>query len=137
MQLTDIMHKDNEKRNISSVVLEKADEKGGSLVMQTVKPQLQVKNLTFGGGSYLMCVSLADGRVDDLLHNAVESLKYQPDLFEWRVDGFEEYPDPGAVLITLEQLRRTIGGGTIQSSLHQGIWRREGSGISVMERSSV
>lgn len=76
---------------------------------QKVRPQVQVGNLMFGGGSYLMCVPLVDQDVENLLSNASASLEFAPDLFEWRVDGFGDYPDPNAVLIALEQLRKTVG----------------------------
>lgn len=73
------------------------------------RPQLQVGDLTFGGERYLMCVPLTAQSADDLLCDTRSSLQFAPDLFEWRVDGFSAYPDPKAVLSTLQELRQAAG----------------------------
>lgn len=73
------------------------------------RPQVQVGKITIGGGSYRMCVPLVDKTLEDLLHNASASLEYEPDLFEWRVDGFGVYPEPEPVLDALQELRKVVG----------------------------
>ncbi|MBW4081213.1 type I 3-dehydroquinate dehydratase [Paenibacillus sp. S150] len=76
---------------------------------QAARPQLKVREAVFGGGKYLLCVPLAGSTVDQLIAGVNRSLEFNPDLYEWRVDYFGSYPQPGPVLEALAALRAAVG----------------------------
>jgi 3-dehydroquinate dehydratase-1 len=73
------------------------------------RPQLKVKKAVFGSGKYLLCVPLVSSNSEQLVADARQSLEWEPDLFEWRVDYMEAYPEPEPIIEALKQLRAAIG----------------------------
>lgn len=73
------------------------------------RPQLAVGRLMFGGGNYLLCVPLIAATPERLVADAGQALAYEPDLFEWRADFFERYPEPEALVDAVGQLRAAAG----------------------------
>ncbi|MEK4516007.1 type I 3-dehydroquinate dehydratase [Paenibacillus sp. FSL H8-0122] len=77
--------------------------------MARERAQLRIGEIVFGGEKYLMCVPLVSKTMDRLVEDATAAMKFAPDLFEWRADHFEAYPEPEAILAGLQALRTAIG----------------------------
>lgn len=73
------------------------------------RAQLRVGEIVFGGEKYLMCVPLVSKNIACLVEDATAAMEFAPDLFEWRADHFEAYPEPEAILAGLQALRAAIG----------------------------
>jgi len=62
-----------------------------------------------GGPLPLICLPLVAATRAELIDQAAGLVALQPDLVEWRADGFGEVEDVAACLSALGELRRTIG----------------------------
>ncbi|WP_020617991.1 type I 3-dehydroquinate dehydratase [Paenibacillus daejeonensis] len=79
-------------------------------MMENVKrPQVQVRDVVFGGESYLLCVPLVSRTREQLIADAQSIMASRPDLIEWRVDYYEGYPQPAPILEALAALREIAG----------------------------
>lgn len=83
---------------------------GGYRVKKVRRPQVQAGKLTFGGGAFLLGVPLASSNCRQLETDAKRALLFHPDLFEWRADSFESYPEPDPLIEALVHLKSLIGG---------------------------
>jgi 3-dehydroquinate dehydratase-1 len=70
----------------------------------TCKNPLQVKGRTIGGPAPLVCLPLVAKDKKALLRQAEELLPLDPDLLEWRVDGFDAVADIDAGIEALKAL---------------------------------
>ncbi len=74
----------------------------------TCKRPVQVKGRTIGGPAPLVCLPLVANDKDALLQQADELRPLDPDLLEWRVDGFEAVADVAQGLDALKALAGVI-----------------------------
>lgn len=73
------------------------------------KKKVNVRHVTIGGRKVLICLPMVAGDRSSLLKQAQEMTALNPDLLEWRMDGYdgvERIPD---AVETLEALRMQIG----------------------------
>ncbi len=75
--------------------------------LQSKKPVL-VKNKTIGGKIPLICLPLVAKDQKQLLSQADELITLNPDILEWRVDGFSRVDDIDNCIETLTQLNTKI-----------------------------
>lgn len=75
----------------------------------TCKKTITVRGKEIGGRYPLACLPLVAADLSGLLGQAREILNKDPDLIEWRIDGFAAAADSAAVLTALASLRETIG----------------------------
>lgn len=78
-------------------------------MMKAERPQVKVRDVVFGGEQYLLCVPLVGKHTEQLVADARQALEYNPDLFEWRADYFEAYPEPEPMVEALKALREAVG----------------------------
>ena len=97
-----------------------------------MRPQSEIKfnvrGREIGGAMPLICLPLLAETEAAILSQAEELSALSPDLFEWRVDGFNEVSDGEACMRTLSALRERIGNIPLIFTLRS---RREG-GLSTM-----
>jgi 3-dehydroquinate dehydratase-1 len=68
-----------------------------------------VRHITIGDPTFLICIPLIAADRSSLLGQAKSMIALNPDLMEWRIDGFDAVEELSAGLETLEALRRQIG----------------------------
>lgn len=71
--------------------------------------KVAVRNKVIGGSVPLICIPLVAADDRDLLDQAAALDTVQPDMVEWRVDGYTGVEDTAACLALLEALRAAIG----------------------------
>jgi len=71
--------------------------------------KVTVNNKVFGGPLPLICLPLVAKDRSALLQQAAELIRLDPDLLEWRIDGFDQVEDIGACLDALQALKATMG----------------------------
>jgi 3-dehydroquinate dehydratase-1 len=76
---------------------------------QQSRKQLRIRNVVIGGPLPLICLPLVAATRAELIDQAQGLTALQPDLVEWRVDGFAAVEDEAACLSALGELRATIG----------------------------
>jgi 3-dehydroquinate dehydratase-1 len=76
-----------------------------------VQPErkIRIKGKTIGGAKPLICVPLVAKTKRDLLHEAEELLRVTPDIFEWRIDGFDQAEKVDESLTALSELHGRVG----------------------------
>ena len=67
--------------------------------------KVTVKNKVFGGPIPLICLPLVAKDRSALLHQAAELNRLDPDLLEWRIDGYDQVEDISACLEALQALK--------------------------------
>jgi 3-dehydroquinate dehydratase I len=72
--------------------------------------KVAVRQKIIGGADPLVCVPLLGAKKAVLIDQAKRLRSFSPDLFEWRVDGYDNVADPADCLATLGDLRAIIGG---------------------------
>ena len=73
------------------------------------KNKVTVRHITIGGPKFLICIPLIAADRSSLLQQAKEMTALNPDLLEWRIDGFDDVGELSTSLETLEGLRQEIG----------------------------
>ncbi len=68
-----------------------------------------VNDRVFGGPSPLICLPLVAADQSALLQQAAELTRLDPDLLEWRIDGFDPVQDTSACLEALHALKTAMG----------------------------
>jgi 3-dehydroquinate dehydratase I len=68
-----------------------------------------VRQTVIGGPEPLVCLPLVAAKKNDLLDQAAALKQLQPDMVEWRIDGYEGACDTADCLATLDALRTAIG----------------------------
>lgn len=71
--------------------------------------KVQVRGKVIGGPDPLICLPLVAETKTDLLHQAGQLAALDPDLLEWRIDGYDNVADIGDSLQALSELRAAIG----------------------------
>ena len=71
--------------------------------------KVTVKDKVLGGPDPLICLPLVAREKADLLAQAESLKQLVPDLFEWRIDGFDAVAEVGSCLEALKALQATIG----------------------------
>lgn len=74
----------------------------------TCKRPVQVKGHTIGGDAPLVCLPLVAADRKSLLDQSKDLLSLNPDLLEWRIDGFDAVDDIEAGLAALRDLTAAI-----------------------------
>ena len=67
--------------------------------------QITVKNTVIGGPDFLICMPLLATEKSDLFREAATIKRSDPDLLEWRIDGYRHVRDINNSLDTLAELR--------------------------------
>lgn len=73
------------------------------------KEKVTVRGKVIGGPDLLVCLPLLAGDTADLLAQADELMALDPDLLEWRADGYNGVRELASCLSTLQALREKIG----------------------------
>lgn len=73
------------------------------------KKSIVIRGVEFGKGIPKICVPIVAGSKADILLQAANVVKKQPDCIELRIDWFEDVEDHGKVLDLLKELRQLIG----------------------------
>jgi 3-dehydroquinate dehydratase-1 len=73
------------------------------------KVHVTIRNKIIGGPNLLICLPLVAEEKSDLLKQAQELKQLDPDLFEWRIDGYGNVKDVDESLQALGELRTKIG----------------------------
>ena len=68
-----------------------------------------VRGKVIGGPNLLVCLPLVAAEKPDLLNQATELKQLDPDLFEWRIDGYDNVEDLSDSIQTLKEVRANIG----------------------------
>ncbi len=71
--------------------------------------QINVRNVVIGGEKPLVCLPLMGEDREKLFLEARELQALEPDLLEWRIDGYEDVGNIDLVISSLRGLRRIIG----------------------------
>ena len=71
--------------------------------------KVTVNNRVFGGPIPLICLPLVAKDTSALLRQAAELTRLEPDLLEWRIDGYDQLEDIGACLEALNALKAAMG----------------------------
>lgn len=71
--------------------------------------KVTVNNRVFGGTLPLICLPLVAKDTSALLRQAAELTRLEPDLLEWRIDGYDQVEDIGACLEALNALKAAMG----------------------------
>ena len=72
--------------------------------------QVRVKNTVIGGPDFLICISLLATERSDLFREAAVIKQSDPDLLEWRIDGYRHVQDISGCLDALAELRIQFSG---------------------------
>ena len=67
--------------------------------------QITIKNTVIGGPDFLICMPLLATEKSDLFREAATIKRSDPDLLEWRIDGYRHVQDINDSLDTLAELR--------------------------------
>ena len=70
---------------------------------------VRVREKIIGGAAPLVCLPLVAEESEDLLRQTRELMALEPDLLEWRIDGFDAVADPDHCLAALARLRTAMG----------------------------
>jgi 3-dehydroquinate dehydratase-1 len=70
--------------------------------------KIRVRDKLIGGPDPLVCLPLVASRRSELLNQVQELKQFNPDLLEWRIDGYDKVEDIDASLRALEQLRQNM-----------------------------
>lgn len=70
--------------------------------------KVTVRDKVIGGPDPLVCLPLVAKQKTDLLDQAAELKKLDPDLFEWRIDAYDQVEDVAACIDGLKALRAVI-----------------------------
>lgn len=76
---------------------------------QQSKIKVEVRGKTIGGENVLICLPLLGSEEKDLLQRVEELAALEPDLIEWRADGFSGAGDSKACIKLLQEFRTIIG----------------------------
>ena len=76
--------------------------------LQSAK-KVTVKNRVLGGPHPLICLPLVAKDKTALLQQAAELIPLEPDLLEWRIDGYDQVEDINACLEALQALKTAMG----------------------------
>jgi len=76
--------------------------------LRSVK-KVVVRKKIIGGEDMLVCLPLVAGNIGQLIHQVKELLPLNPDLLEWRIDGFDTVKDLDKSLAALKELRSCVG----------------------------
>ena len=68
-----------------------------------------VRGKVIGGPNLLVCLPLVAAEKPDLLNQTTELKQLDPDLFEWRIDGYGNVEDLSDSIQTLKEVRANIG----------------------------
>ena len=71
--------------------------------------KVTVKNKVFGGPIPLICLPLVAEDRSALLQQTAELTRLNPDLLEWRIDGYDQVEDISACLEALQALKAAMG----------------------------
>ena len=71
--------------------------------------KVTVRGKTIGGADPVVCLPLVAGEKPEVLRQAEALIQFDPDLVEWRVDGYENVEDVDDSLEVLKGLREKIG----------------------------
>ena len=71
--------------------------------------QVTVRNSVIGGPLPLVCLPLVGDTRDKVLQEAEALVNLEPDLLEWRIDGYEQVEDIVDCLSLLKEMRTIIG----------------------------
>jgi 3-dehydroquinate dehydratase-1 len=71
--------------------------------------KVTVKNRVLGGPIPLICLPLVAKDRSTLLQQTAELTQLNPDLIEWRIDGYDQVTDIGACLEALQALKAAMG----------------------------
>lgn len=71
--------------------------------------KVTVKNKVFGGPTPLICLPLVAEDRSALLQQTAELVRLDPDLLEWRIDGYDQVEDISACLEALQALKAAMG----------------------------
>ena len=71
--------------------------------------KVTVKDKVFGGPMPLICLPLVAKDRSALLQQTAELISLEPDLLEWRIDGYDQVEDIGACLEALHALKAAMG----------------------------
>jgi 3-dehydroquinate dehydratase-1 len=75
---------------------------------QESKKKVTVRETVIGGAQPLICLPLVARDRESLLEQARELKSLNPDLLEWRIDGYEKVADIHDCLLVLKELRPLI-----------------------------
>ena len=76
---------------------------------QQSRVQVRVRGAVIGGPKPLICLPLLAEDRDELLRQATELSALNPDLLEWRVDGYARVAEVAEIVSVLDGLRQIIG----------------------------
>ncbi len=71
--------------------------------------KVTVKNKVFGGPTPLICLPLVAKDRSELLQQTTELVRLDPDLLEWRIDGYDQVEDISVCLEALQALKAAMG----------------------------
>jgi 3-dehydroquinate dehydratase-1 len=71
--------------------------------------KVRVRDKVIGGPDPVICLPLVAKEKSELLRQAEELKQFDPDLVEWRIDGYENVEDVDDSLSALQALREKIG----------------------------
>jgi 3-dehydroquinate dehydratase-1 len=71
--------------------------------------KVRVRDKVIGGPDPVICLPLMAKEKSELLRQAEELKQFDPDLVEWRIDGYENVEDVDDSLAALQALREKIG----------------------------
>jgi 3-dehydroquinate dehydratase-1 len=71
--------------------------------------KVTVRGKTIGGPDPVVCLPLVAGEKTEVLDQAEELKQFDPDLVEWRIDGYENVADIDDSIEVLKALREKIG----------------------------
>jgi 3-dehydroquinate dehydratase-1 len=71
--------------------------------------KVTVKNKMFGGAIPLICLPLVAKDRSALLQQTAELIRLEPDLLEWRIDGYDQVEDISACLEALQASKAAMG----------------------------
>ena len=71
--------------------------------------KVTVKNKVFGGPIPLICLPLVAKEDQRFYSQTAELTRLDPDLLEWRIDGYEQVEDISACLEALQALKAAMG----------------------------
>ncbi len=76
---------------------------------QQSRIQVRVRDVVIGGPKPLICLPLLAEDRDELLRQATELSALNPDMLEWRVDGYARVAEVAEIVSVLDDLRLIIG----------------------------
>jgi len=70
--------------------------------------KVKIRNKIIGGPDFLICVPLLARERSDLFKEMASIKRMEPDLLEWRIDGYDHAQDIDSSLDTLAELRKGL-----------------------------